>query len=146
MFVSRFLVCKIKSSIYIKKKKTCSCTGYFRKVYRSLQVWVPHNILKYLYILKLPQKQFIYQIHTHTKKNSFSLFNNIYKYMSIYTYIHKYMLIYTYFKGVVGGFSLWHSFKVALGNIIYNYKKMILSQRHSTNGSFGGKVGGRGVE
>jgi len=25
-------------------------TGYFRKVYRSLQDWVPHNILKYLSI------------------------------------------------------------------------------------------------
>ena len=32
-------------------------TGYFRKVYRSLQVWVPHNILKYLSTQKLPQKR-----------------------------------------------------------------------------------------
>ena len=29
--------------------------GYFRKVYRSLQVRVPRNILKYLSIQKLPQ-------------------------------------------------------------------------------------------
>ena len=32
-------------------------TGYFRKVYRSLQVRVPHNILKYLSFLKLLQKR-----------------------------------------------------------------------------------------
>ena len=32
-------------------------TGYFRKVYRSLQVRVPRNILKYLSIQKLPQKR-----------------------------------------------------------------------------------------
>ena len=34
-----------------------SFTGYFRKVYRSLQVRVPHNILKYLSNQKLPQKR-----------------------------------------------------------------------------------------
>ena len=32
------------------------CTRYVRKVYRSLQVWVPHTILKYLSIQKLTQK------------------------------------------------------------------------------------------
>ena len=31
--------------------------GYFRKVYRSLQLRVPHTILKYLSIQKLPQKR-----------------------------------------------------------------------------------------
>ena len=31
-------------------------TGYFRKVYRSLQVRMPRNILKYLSIQKLPRK------------------------------------------------------------------------------------------
>ena len=30
-------------------------TGYFRKVYQSLKVWVPRNILKYLYIQEVPQ-------------------------------------------------------------------------------------------
>jgi len=34
-----------------------SYTGYFRIVYRSLQVRVPHYILKYLSIHKLPQKR-----------------------------------------------------------------------------------------
>ena len=42
--------------------------GYFRKVYRSLQVRVPNNILMYLSIQKLPKKRFhqsifIYRIH-----------------------------------------------------------------------------------
>ena len=32
-------------------------TGYFRKVYRSLQVWVPRKILIYLSIQKLPRKR-----------------------------------------------------------------------------------------
>ena len=46
---------------------------------------------------------------------------------------------------------MWHSFKVtpvvvALGNIIQNHKKMILSKWHSTNGNFGGKVGVWGGE
>ena len=40
-------------------------TEYFRKVYRSLQVRVPRNIMKYLSIQNLPQKQgLIYRIHT----------------------------------------------------------------------------------
>ena len=34
-----------------------SCTGYFRKVYRNLQVRVPRYILKYLSIKKLPHKK-----------------------------------------------------------------------------------------
>ena len=41
-----------------------SSTGYFRKVHRSLQVRMSHNILTYLSIQKLPQKrrhQSIYQ-------------------------------------------------------------------------------------
>ena len=33
-------------------EKVPSATGYFRKVYRSLQFWVPHNILKYFSIHK----------------------------------------------------------------------------------------------
>ena len=44
-----------------------TATGYFRKVYRTLQVRVPHNIMKYLSIQKLPQSGlislFIYQIY-----------------------------------------------------------------------------------
>ena len=50
-----------------------------------------------------------------------------------------------------GGFSSWHSFKVApvvvalFQSGTWKYylepKKMILSKWHSTNGSFGGKVG-----
>ena len=43
-------------------------TGYFSKVYRNLQVWVPPNILKYLSIQKLPQSGLIslsiYRIQT----------------------------------------------------------------------------------
>ena len=38
-------------------------TGYFRKVYRSFQVRVPHNILKYLSIQKLPKKRCHQSIH-----------------------------------------------------------------------------------
>ena len=39
--------------------------------------------------------------------------------------------------------SLWHSFKVPIGNIIMNHGNIIqiLSLWHSTNGSFGGKGG-----
>ena len=47
-------------------------TGYFRKVYRSLQVRVPHNILKYLSIQKLPQKrshQSIYLANSQKKRS-----------------------------------------------------------------------------
>ena len=52
------------------KTKEYSYTGYFRKVYQSLQARVPHNILKYPSIQKLPQKrshQFIYLSNSHQK-------------------------------------------------------------------------------
>ena len=38
-------------------------TGYFRKVYRSLQVWVPHNILKYLHIYHKVAAKAISSVH-----------------------------------------------------------------------------------
>ena len=57
-------------------------TGYFRKVHRSLLVWVPHNILNYLSIQKLPQMrshQSIYLSNSHKKISilCFNFINNI---------------------------------------------------------------------
>ena len=51
-------------------KRPTTTTGYFRKVYRGLQVRVPHNILKYLSIQKLPQKRFhqsVYPSNSHKR-------------------------------------------------------------------------------
>ena len=56
-------------------------TGYFSKVYRNLQVWVPPNILKYLSIQKLPQSGLIslsiYRIQTKKYHIMFRCFTNI---------------------------------------------------------------------
>ena len=48
--------CKIYRKITMQILVQSTYTGYFWKVYRSLHVRVPHNILKYLSIQKLPQK------------------------------------------------------------------------------------------
>ena len=45
------------SQIWTGKNIDIYATGYFKKVYRSLQVRVPHYILTYLSIHKLPQKR-----------------------------------------------------------------------------------------
>ena len=57
-------------------------TGYFKKVYRSLRVRVPLNILKYLSIQKLPQKR------SHQK--IFTLFFDFITNINICIYILKY--------------------------------------------------------
>ena len=51
-------------------------TGYFRKVYRSLQVRMPHNILKYISIQKLMQKrshQSIYLLNSQKRYSNYVL-------------------------------------------------------------------------
>ena len=56
----------------------CSNTGYFRKVYRSLQVGMPRNILKYLSIQKLTQKRSHLSIYLSNSKKKFILcFNSL---------------------------------------------------------------------
>ena len=56
-------------------------TGYIRKVYRSLQVRVPHDILKYTSIQKWPQKRSIYLSNSHKKIFILCFITNIYIYM-----------------------------------------------------------------
>ena len=70
--LSRWKICL---SLYL-----LSSTGYFIRVYRSLQVQVPRIILKYLSILKLPQKrshQSIYISNSHKKIFIFCINHNI---------------------------------------------------------------------
>ena len=63
-------------------------TGYFRKVYRSLQVRVPHNILKYLTIQKLPQKRSRQSIYlSNSQQKIFILWFNFIKDLIICIYI-----------------------------------------------------------
>ena len=62
-------------------------TGYFRKVYWSLQVRVPHNILKYLSIERLLQKRSHQSIHpSNSQKKQILCFNFI-------TNINMYIII-----------------------------------------------------
>ena len=62
-------------------------TGYFRKVYWSLQVRVPHNILKYLSIERLLQKRSHQSIHpSNSQKKHILCFNFI-------TNINMYIII-----------------------------------------------------
>ena len=62
-------------------------TGYFRKVYRSLQVRVPHNILKYLSIHKLPQKRSHQSIYPSNSQKKFILCFNFITNLNICKYI-----------------------------------------------------------
>ena len=66
----------------MNSSKCTQYTGYFRKVYRSLQIRVPLNILKYLSIQRMPQKRsHQYRIR---KKTIFILcFNFITKYFRV---------------------------------------------------------------
>ena len=65
-------------------------TGYFIKVYRSLQVRVLHKILKYLSIQKLPQKRSHHSIYLlNSQKKIFILCFNFITNINKCKYIHK---------------------------------------------------------
>ena len=73
----------------LQKEHYICNTGYIRKVYRSLLIGLPWNILNYLSIKKLPQKrsrQSMYLTNSHKKIHIIFLFINNINIYFIYTW------------------------------------------------------------
>ena len=107
--------------------KVPSATGYFRKVYRSLKVRVPHNILKYLSIQKLPQKWSHQSIYL-SNSQKYSYYVLIYnKYLNICKYIFKVFLS-NFFISIILNVYNYPCFEDKSSSLTLKYRQVQFSE------------------